>query len=150
MKKTTIERYVVATIAGLVMITLMAACSSLTVPHTFTAQLLVQQSTLRVIQDDPARAERVLEITTSIRPDIETDSVELGLLDATVREQINWERLSIADAMLLDSLLVEARAQLEMRFGTGLLDPEARESVARVLDWVDNAAELVKAVRGAD
>ena len=145
-----VQRSAVAAVMGFFMVVVMSACTKLTVPDTFKAQLLVQQSTLRVIQDDPARAERVLEITAQIRPDIEADTVALGLLDEAVREQINWERLTIADAMLLDSLLIEARNQLELRFGTGLLDPEARESIARVLDWVDNAAELVKEVRGAD
>jgi len=128
---------------------LFAGCANLQVSDNFQTKLAVQQGTLRVIQDDPGRAYRVQEIVADVRPHLESDHVTLGLLDAYARDQIRWEKLSIADAQLLTMVLDEAKLQLEARFGAGLLDPETRQSVALFLDWIEDSATLVILMKGA-
>ena len=129
----------------------LAGCAALeTVERSpLVAQLTVQQATLRVIDEDPAKATRVLEISGQVREMIAVDSVTVALLDDFIRVQIDWQRLSLADAQLLMLLLDGLRTRLAERMGDGLLRPEQKVSISRVIDWVDESAMLVIRMRGA-
>ena len=117
--------------------------------HRFAAKLTVQQAALRVIDEDPEKALRVLEISGQVREMIAVDSVTVALLDDFIRVQIDWSKLSLADAQLLMMLLDELRTRLAERMGDGLLSPEQKVSISRVIDWVDESAMLVIRLRGA-
>ena len=112
------------------------------------AKLTVQQATLRVIDEDPEKAVRVLEISGEVRQMIEVDLVTVALLDEFIRVQVNWEKLSIADAQLLLLLLDELKVQLAERMGEGLLTPDQKVSLNKVVDWVEESALLVIRMRG--
>ena len=112
------------------------------------AQLTVQQATLRVIDEDPAKAMRALEITQNVREMISVDSVTVALLDDFIRVQIDWSKLSLADAQLLMMLLEELKVRLAERMGDGLLTPDQKVSIDRVIDWVEESATLVIRMRG--
>lgn len=112
------------------------------------AKLTVQQATLRVIDEDPAKAMRALEITQNVREMISVDSVTVALLDDFIRVQIDWSRLDLADAQLLMMLLEELEVRLAQRMGDGLLSPEQKVSIDRVIDWVEDSAKLVIQMRG--
>ena len=114
----------------------------------FVAKLTVQQATLRVIDEDPEKAVRVLEISGEVRQMIEVDLVTVALLDEFIRVQVNWEKLSIADAQLLLLLLDELKVQLAERMGEGLLTPDQKVSLNKVVDWVEESALLVIRMRG--
>ena len=129
---------------------LVSGCSVLqTVEDSpLAAQLVVQQAALRVIDEDTVRAQRVVEIVVETRPYVDEGSITLAMLDQAVRAQIEWERLALADRLLLEAVLDQARADMELRFGAGVLDPEARASVVRVFDWIEDAATMVIEYRG--
>ena len=129
----------------------LAGCAALeTVERSpLVAQLTVQQATLRVIDEDPAKATRVLEISGQVREMIAVDSVTVALLDDFIRVQIDWAKLSLADAQLLMLLLDELRTRLAERMGEGVLSPQQKVSISRVIDWVDGSAQLVIRMRGA-
>ena len=112
------------------------------------AKLTVQQATLRVIDEDPAKAMRALEITRDVREMISVDSVTVALLDDFIRVQIDWSKLSLADAQLLMMLLEELRDRLAERMGEGVLSPEQKVSIDKVIDWVEESATLVIRMRG--
>lgn len=113
------------------------------------AKLTVQQATLRVINDDPDKAVRVLEITRDVREMMTVDSVTLAVLDEFIEFQIRWEKLSTADEQLLRMLLQEMQDRLAEKFGQGLLTPEDKVSISKVIDWIEDAAQLVWQRRGA-
>lgn len=77
----------------------------------------------------------------TIRPHAQ-GATTLGALDRHVRDQIRWDRLDVADRLLLDALLIELRAELEARMGDGVLSPEHRTRIETVLDWVEQAVRL--------
>lgn len=116
--------------------------------NPLAAQLVVQQSTLRVIDEDPDKAQRVAAVVEEVRIYVEDEFATLGLIEQAVRAQIEWDRLTLADQILIDAVLSEARTELERRFGAGLLDPNSRASVMTVLDWVEQSARLVVLHRG--
>ena len=117
--------------------------------HQFAAKLTVQQAALRVIDEDPEKALRVLEISGQVRGMVAVDDATVDLLDQFIRAQVDWAKLDIADAQLLMMLLDELRTQLAERMGDGLLSPEQKVSISRVIDWVEESAMLVIRLRGA-
>jgi hypothetical protein len=125
---------------------LLVGCA--TIPDSFGAKVAVQQGTLRAIQEDPEKARRALEIVEKVRPSVDEDSVTVGLLVEYTRAQINWTKLTMADAQLLHMLLDYMQEELSTRIGAGILDAEQKASIERVLDWVQESAELVLLLRG--
>ena len=121
-----------------------------TIPDTFSAKFAVQQGTLRALDEDPEKAARALEILEKVRPAVAEETVTVGVIDQYVRDQISWENLSMADAQLLIVLLDRMKEELEVRIGSGVLNPDQRESMERVMDWIQEAAELVVKMRGTN
>lgn len=130
-------------IITLVAVALLAGCAALQRQDP-TARLTVQYATLKYIAEDASKAARVAEIAQDARDSLDAGSVTLSLLDAALRERIDWSRLDTADRLLLDSLLVMLRDELEHRFGDGLLDGDARVQIRVVADWIIQAAAMVR------
>lgn len=111
-----------------------------------TARLAVQYATMKVIeQSSHITAADVLDHVERVRSIVTNDKpITLAALTNEVREGIRWDRLSPADAMLLDALLMEAEAQLWARIGEGLLSAEAKATISTLLDWIANSARRVR------
>lgn len=105
-----------------------------------TARLATEYATLKVIDGDPERAERVHAIATDVREAL-TGQVASSVdqLHDYVYDQIRWDRLDSADTALVRSLMDELRLELERRLGDGLLAQEDRLRVDRVVGWVQMA-----------
>ncbi len=117
-----------------------------------TAQLTVQYATLKVIeQSSTISATDVLQHVDRVRAVIDSNaSITIGALSAQVRENIRWDRLAIADRLLLDALLTEAEARLAERIGSGALSPDDRVTISALLDWIAQAARMGDGISGAD
>ena len=112
------------------------------------AKLTVQQATIRVIGTDMDRAARVLEIAAQTRGMIEVDAVTVSLVDEFIRVQVDWSKLDLPDAQLLAMLLDELRDRLAEKLGDGLISPEDKVSISKVIDWVEDSARLTQAYYG--
>ena len=122
----------------------LTGCSFLEERET-TARLTVQYATLKVINDETERAERVRKLISEAREYVSSDtSVTIAFLDTQARARIDWERLDTADRLLIDAVLVEARVELERRIGEGVLDPNATLQLLTVFDWIESAAAMVR------
>lgn len=106
------------------------------------SKLAVQQATLRVVGEDIEKAERAIFLVDDVRTMVMLDAVTIGLLDESIRFQIDWRSMSLADAQLLAMLLDELRDRLEVRIGQGVLNPEDKASINTVLDWIEDAAKM--------
>ena len=122
----------------------MAGCSLLEVVEDspMASYIVVQQSTLRFIGDDVERAERVMEIAEQVG-EYTAGTVTVALLIDYTRAQVRWDKMSLADAALLDSLLMQLSFSLEDKMGTGELSPEDLVNVQTVVGWIKSNAELV-------
>lgn len=107
-------------------------------------QLAVQYATLKTIdRSASSSAEDVLDGVARARAVVDRDeAVTIGLLADQVRATIRWERLDVADRLLLDAVLQEAEAELARRIGEGMLKPEDRVAVLTLLDWIAAAAAM--------
>ena len=106
------------------------------------AHIAVQQATLRYIDGDVEKAQRVVDVAEQVK-EYAAGTVTIALLDVYLRAQIKWDKISMADALLLDALLVELSERMEQKMGEGELSPEDLASVERVVGWVIMYASMV-------
>ncbi len=120
------------------------ACAALAERES-SAKLAVQFATLKVLSNQPERAERVRELVAEGKEYIESDtSVTVAFLADQARARINWGSLDLADQLLIGAVLDEAEAELRKRIGEGLLSEDQRLQLAMVLDWIDTAALMIR------
>ena len=123
-----------------VLVVLQTGCES-TEASSPIARLAVQYATIKVVQNNPEHAARVVEIATALEKDAgNTVAVTVVLLETIVRSQIRWENLDAADTALVDVLILTVRDELTQRLGTGILGPEQALVVAQVAGWIRDAA----------
>jgi len=111
-----------------------------------TTELITNQLTLRLISgaDDPvARAARIREKVALIQSGLGTEYTFVEL-ESKVRENINWQKYSLADQELLNFAITKAGDTISNLIGEGVIDPTDRASVDTLLKWVDQAAARVK------
>ena len=104
------------------------------------AQVAVQYATIKVVQDHPERAARVVEIARTLRTSAEDEAATVALLEVLIRAKINWASLDAADRLLVDTLIIGVRQELLNRLGDGVLSAENKLVVAQVAGWIEAAA----------
>lgn len=122
---------------------LLAGCSILQ-DNQPTARLTVQYATLKVIDGDLDKRDRVVEIAERALDRLDdTPEATVHAVVGEVREQVPWSNLDAADKILIDALLTELESRLIERYGDGVLSEEARLGAATVAQWVISAARMV-------
>ena len=120
-----------------------AGCSTLN-EYENTARLTTQYATIKVIDDDRAKAQRVEEIATEVKAYAQDDLfLTVDRLIDEARSQIAWHKLDAADRLLVDALLTELEVRLKERFGGDAVPDELRLTVEKLADWVISAARMV-------
>jgi hypothetical protein len=107
------------------------------------AQLAVQYATLKVLEDHPEYGPRIIEITQHVRAVASGDAAAtVSVIDSLIRSQIDWKKLnqSPADALMVNTLLLAIRSELETRIGNGIIDEKAMLTIAQVAGWIEEAA----------
>ena len=130
--------HLIATVAAVL---LLAGCKSPNSLQPIAEQLAIQYATLKVLENNPDYSPRIVEITRHVREVASGDaSATVEVIDGLIRSQINWAKLAPSDAMIVNTLLLAIRSELEARIGNGILDPEALLTVAQVATWIEQAA----------
>lgn len=126
----------------LAMVSMTSACAFLS-EHKATAKLATQYATIKVIDGDRAKAQRVREIAKEVKEYANTKAqLTVDRLIDEVKAQINWEDLDAADTLLVNALIDELSQQLTERLGSESLPKDLRLAVDTVIDWVISAAQL--------
>jgi hypothetical protein len=125
------------------MVLLLGGCATLGEGDT-GPRLAVQYAALKYIGEDQGKAQRIHDTAGAVLPGL-TGSVTLAMLEVQLRERIDWQRLDMADRLLLDTLITELAADLHTRMGDGVLDPEQLTRVEHVVAWVQQAARMAGA-----
>ena len=105
-------------------------------PSKLTEQLVIQYAVLKVLDNDPERAQRIGEIARDAKTFLNGNAVTIGALQAAVHDKIDWTKLDAADTLLVNALLAEVDRELVIRVGDGVLNPDALVQVNEVLDWI--------------
>lgn len=138
MKNNIITVALLALVGGL----LLAGCSTFT-EHKAVTKLAVQYATIKVIEKNPDKAPRIVEIAQFVRTNAGSETAAtVALLETAVRAQIDWTKLDPADTILVDTLIVTVRDELIARLGDGPLAGDQLLVVAEVAGWIQDAALL--------
>ncbi len=107
------------------------------------AQLGVTYATMKVIENNPAYGPRIVAIAQSVKAVAGGETVStVALLDAYIRSQIDWSKItSPADRQVISLLLTEIKYQMEQRIGTGVLTSDKLIVVSQVARWIEDAAK---------
>lgn len=116
-------------------------CAFLDAVEPDTKQLAVQYATIKVIDGDTTKRDRVLELVERGRKYVtQDDSVTIAALDQGVRDLIRWDSMDAADRLLIDNIIINARERMADEIGSGLLNAEQKAKVLTVFDWIESAA----------
>jgi|SRR3970040_1030734 len=109
--------------------------------------LVVRQAVVRALANKPDRAVRAKQIIAQAR------AVVSGDLDATValavealRSAIKWDNLSPADKVLIEDVLALVKLEVEKHVGNGVLNPEQRTLIVKLLQSAEEAADLAATI----
>jgi len=121
-----------------------AGCATLQ-ENQASVKVTVQYATLKVINDDKAKAERVVEIMEKSRVVLsQTAEVSINQAVNYIRDQINLQKLDLSDRLLITAVLDQVEMELIKRFGTGILAENQKQSLDILAQWIADAARLVQ------
>jgi len=130
------RKLIVSLVAASVLAT---GCASL---GNQTETLVVQYAVLKVTEDKPATAAKVIEIANDAKTFFDVEFVSVANVKAAILKRISKLDLDAADTLLANALVDAVAADLEGKVGAGLISPEAKIRVNKVLDAVITAASL--------
>lgn len=121
----------------------LGACAGLQPHQENLMRTGVTYATLKIIKDGE-RAERVHRVASRAAELVQDDLVTtVAEIERVVRDEIDFSKLSIEDAMLVDVLIATIRIELERILeGKEIGSDEHRVAVATVLRWVAQAAAM--------
>ena len=111
------------------------------------AKTTIQFATLKVIDQDQARANRVVTIVSDVKQFVDGNAA-LNDIEAQVRDEIDWSRLDEAETLVVSNLIDAVRVEIEARVDEGVLDGNDRVAVKNVLDWIHEAAVMAGGTNG--
>lgn len=120
-------------------------CTTTGQPSPVVAQIAVEYAVMKFCENNPSHAPRVAEIARNVKAAASGNvSATVATLDALVRSQIKWEKLTPADTQLVNLLLDAIEAELTARVGAGTLDPQKLLVVQQVAGWIETAASVTQ------
>lgn len=109
--------------------------------EALTVNYMMSKATTRIVDGDPARADRVLDAVEDARRYIKSsDTVTVGALYSAAVDRI--QSLDPADRFVITAILDNARARLETAISADRLSESERISLLDTLDWIEQAARI--------
>lgn len=111
------------------------------------ARTAIEVATLKFIDGDNQRAQRVYEISSELIAITSEDKAQpikktLDRIESKARSRIEWSKLDEAEALLVHRLIDVARAEVQERAEKGFSGGSARVAIRTVLKWIRDIAEL--------
>lgn len=117
------------------------ACNTLT--ESGDAERIVTQfSTLRYIDGDSDRAQRVVLRVREIRAIVVDEQVPIYLLEARIRDMIPWENFDEDERFLIEELFQLIQRELNNQIELGFIEEDQRLLIDTYLGWVEDAAKM--------
>jgi hypothetical protein len=105
-----------------------------------TEKLVVQAATMKFCEANTGNCDRIEKVAAQARVWLDTDGVTIGDLRSAMLERVNSSDLLPSDKLLATALVDVVAAEIDVRIGAGVLDPEKKATVNTVLGWVEQAA----------
>lgn len=120
------------------------------------AKTAVQVATIKVIDEQPSRAQRVVAIADRLDDLISDDATtSLDDVERRVRASIDWSGLDTAEKLVVNRLIDAVRLEIDTRLeadqlSADVLDERDELAVQQIIDWIRQAAQMSGAGAGAD
>lgn len=111
------------------------------------AKAAVQVATLKVIDSDVDRANRIVDIVSTTRTALSNESATtVDALVLIVKSKVDWSQLDAGDTILANLLIETVAEELEARLAlVEDMDPIPWKLKAdKVLSWVEHAAQMAR------
>lgn len=129
---------ILALVIGLVAF---SGCASTTGQQNIAAKFAVQYAVLKVSENSPAKAARIVAIAKEVKAIAGQDGADtVDLLMVIIRSKVDFSKLDAADTLLANALIETIGEQLKERLGSGKLPIEKLPAVAQLADWVIETA----------
>lgn len=129
---------ILALVIGLVAF---SGCASTTGQQNIAAKFAVQYAVLKVSENSPAKAARIVAIAKEVKAIAGQDGADtVDLLMVIIRSKVDFSKLDAADTLLANALIETIGEQLKERLGSGKLPVEKLPAVAQLADWVIETA----------
>lgn len=129
---------ILALVIGLVAF---SGCASTTGQQNIAAKFAVQYAVLKVSENSPAKAARIVAIAKEVKAIAGQDGADtVDLLMVIIRSKVDFSKLDAADTLLANALIETIGDQLKERLGSGKLPIEKLPAVAQLADWVIETA----------
>ena len=126
---------------GLLAIVAIPGCSVLETVAEDRNQLAVQYATLKVIDGESQKADRIVELVEKARAYVgEGSTVTISYLADEAAIRLRQSGLDPADMILATAILERAEARLKSEIGDGVLNDQQRVQLLTVLNWIEDAA----------
>lgn len=110
------------------------------------AKLGVSYAVIKVTENHPEKAAKILEISKAVKQIAGSDGLNtVDLLIAYIRTRVDLTKLDQSDRLLASALIDEIGIQLKSRIGDGVLTSDKLLIVSEVAGWVEEAANLAQA-----
>lgn len=129
---------ILALVLGLVAF---VGCTTTAGQQNIAAKFAVQYAVLKVSENSPAKAARIVAIAREVKAIAGKDGADtVDLLMAVIRSKVDFSKLGAADTLLANALIDTIGEQLKECVGTGTLPIDKLPAVAQLADWVIETA----------
>lgn len=110
----------------------------------FAAKQAVQRGVWAYIDQDPATAQRVVDVTESMLVDLEGDlsQASISVIAAALRSRIEWGKLHPMDAQALNDLINAVEVEIRTRIEMSEVPPDTVLIVTTVLSWANETGRM--------
>lgn len=139
--------YAVTLGVGVGTVSLVTSCSSTGTNAPLVKlgeQLVVQYAVMKVVEQNPAHAARIVEIAAIVRAATAGDqTATVATIYALIESKIDRSKLKPSDVFLVDSLLTAMQVALNERVGTkpGMLPVDKLLAINEVASWIEAAVK---------
>ena len=108
-------------------------------------QAVIQIAVYRAIGTDPARAIRIAQIASQAigyaESGVSDSTITAAYIEDAVRENVAWEKLTLEERAVADSLIQIVRIEIDDVIGGKQLDGDTIIRVVSLLTWIRDTAE---------
>lgn len=119
-------------------------CETTSGQQKIVAKLAVQYAVLKVTDNHPEKAARIVSIAKEVQALAGSDGANtVDLLMSVIKAKVDYSKLDAADTLLANALIDTIGEQLKERVGAGTLSSDKLPIVAEVAKWVIEGAGAV-------
>lgn len=110
--------------------------------HDLALRLSTYAAVDALVEKNPEYRERIIEITGKAQTFvINNPQVNAGDIINVARQQIDWQKLTVNQIAIVETLLIVVEQEINDKIDAGSLDPNESARVLEIIGWIQEAAQ---------